>query len=76
MTCPPCSHDCNEGRNCPNGEKIKALQNMDNLLLHKQVQSAVARFVRDFRAKREEKDILERSVEALPRKASRKSEGD
>lgn len=19
MTCPPCTHDCNEGRNCPNG---------------------------------------------------------
>lgn len=54
-------------------EKIKALQNMDNLLLHKQVQSAVARFVRDFRVKREATGPVEGSVEALPRKASRKS---
>ena len=57
-------------------EKIKALQNMDNLLLHKQVQSAVARFVRDFRVKREGQKPLEESVEALPRKASRKSKSD
>lgn len=21
MTCPPCNHNCNEGRNCPNGGK-------------------------------------------------------
>jgi hypothetical protein len=21
MTCPPCNHNCNEGRNCPNGRK-------------------------------------------------------
>ena len=20
MTCPPCTHDCNEGRNCPTGK--------------------------------------------------------
>jgi hypothetical protein len=57
-------------------EKIKALQNMDNLLLHKQVQSAVARFVRDFRVKREGQKPLEESVEALSRKASRKSKSD
>lgn len=21
MTCPPCTHDCNQGRDCPNGRK-------------------------------------------------------